>query len=259
MSEKSVILHEEITSSQADTVSVVGSARTHFAISINFHVPLKKNFLWIWARRVRESGWSSEIACCWRSWRNWRRCGEKADIEGEVIDVVFSAPALAISGFELHGFIFSELVRRKGLEGQTLSECVVDTARPPQCEFSNLQNTINLLFRFSCRPVIFLGFLCCARWNLKMTSWGYCVKCIIVLGNHLFIRISPGPLGLKFWDPSLKLLLPIRRRMSGKGASRKRSLTAALESLILSNLHCGFVFGAVVYYPRFCRSCRICS
>ena len=44
MSEKSVILHEEITSSQADAVSVVGSARTRFAISINLHVPLKKNF-----------------------------------------------------------------------------------------------------------------------------------------------------------------------------------------------------------------------
>ena len=42
MSEKSVIMHEEITSSQADAVSVVGSARTHFAISNNLHVPLKK-------------------------------------------------------------------------------------------------------------------------------------------------------------------------------------------------------------------------
>ena len=42
MSEKSVIVHGEITSSQADAVSVVGSARTHFAISINLHVvPLK--------------------------------------------------------------------------------------------------------------------------------------------------------------------------------------------------------------------------
>ena len=41
MSEKSVILHGEITSSQADVVSVVGSARTHFAISINLHVSLK--------------------------------------------------------------------------------------------------------------------------------------------------------------------------------------------------------------------------
>ena len=37
-----MILHEEITSSQADAVSVVGSARTRFAISINIHVTLKK-------------------------------------------------------------------------------------------------------------------------------------------------------------------------------------------------------------------------
>ena len=42
MSEKSVVLHEEITSSQADAVSVVGSARIHFAISINLHVLLKR-------------------------------------------------------------------------------------------------------------------------------------------------------------------------------------------------------------------------
>ena len=142
LSEKSVILHEEITSSQADTVSVVGSARTLFAISINLHVPLKKNFLWIWARRVRESGWSSGRACCWRSWRNWWRCGERADIEGEGVDVVFGYFALAISGFELHGLIFSEIVRRKGLERQTSSEGVIGTAGPPQCEFANLHTSL---------------------------------------------------------------------------------------------------------------------
>ena len=60
MSEKSVILHEEITSSQADTVSVVGSARTHFAISISLHVPLKRNLC---GYGRRESGWSSGTAC----------------------------------------------------------------------------------------------------------------------------------------------------------------------------------------------------
>ena len=76
MSEKNVILHEEITSSEADTVSVVGSARTHFANSIDLHVPLKRNFLWRWAKRVGEPGWSSGIACCWRSWWKWWRCGE---------------------------------------------------------------------------------------------------------------------------------------------------------------------------------------
>ena len=45
--------------------------------------------------------------------------------------------------------------------------------------------------------------------------------CIFVLGNHLFVRISPGPLGLTCCDPSLKLLLPLRRRMSGKEAREK--------------------------------------
>ena len=54
-----------------------------------------------------------------------------------------------------------------------------------------------------------------------MTSWGHCVECINVLGNHLFIRIIPGLLGLTCWDPSLKLLLPLRRRMSRKGALEK--------------------------------------
>ena len=53
MSEKILILHEEITSSQAGTGSAVGSARTHFAISINLHVPLKRKLLWRWARSVR--------------------------------------------------------------------------------------------------------------------------------------------------------------------------------------------------------------
>ena len=37
----------------------------------------------------------------------------------------------------------------------------------------------------------------------------------------MFIRLSPGPLELTCWDPSLKLLLPVRRRMSGKGALEK--------------------------------------
>ena len=68
--------------------------------------------------------------------------GGEADIEGEGVDVVFGAPALLISGFELQGFIFSESVRWKGLDEQTLSEGVVNTARPPQCEFSNLHSSL---------------------------------------------------------------------------------------------------------------------
>ena len=34
----------------------------------------------------------------------------KADIEGEDVDVVCGAPALAISGFQYQGFTFSRIV-----------------------------------------------------------------------------------------------------------------------------------------------------
>ena len=53
-----MVLHGEITSSQADAVSVVGSARTHFANSINLHVPLKKIF---YGYGQRESGNPGEV------------------------------------------------------------------------------------------------------------------------------------------------------------------------------------------------------
>ena len=39
--------------------------------------------------------------------------GKEAHIEGEDVDVVCGAPALAISKFELQGFIFSEFFREK--------------------------------------------------------------------------------------------------------------------------------------------------
>ena len=68
--------------------------------------------------------------------------GTGADIECEVVDVVCGALALVISGFELQGFNFSEVVHRERLDGQTLSEGVVNTARTPQCEFSNLNSSL---------------------------------------------------------------------------------------------------------------------
>ena len=41
------------------------------------------------------------------------------------------------------------------------------------------------------------------------------------MGNHFFIRVSPGPVGLTCRAPSLKLLLPLRRRLYGKGDLEK--------------------------------------
>ena len=68
--------------------------------------------------------------------------GSEADIKGEDVDVVIGAPALPISGFELQGFIFSETIPWKGLDGQILSEGVVNTDRQPQCEFSNFHSSL---------------------------------------------------------------------------------------------------------------------
>ena len=65
------------------------------------------------------------------------------------------------------------------------------------------------------------------------------------------MRISPGPLGLNCWDPSLKLLLPLRRRLSGKGASEKdlsRLLLRVTFSLIyLVDLFLGQWFIILVF------------
>ena len=68
--------------------------------------------------------------------------GRETHVEDEDVDVVCRAPTLAISGFKLPGFIFSEIVRRKRMEGQTSSEGVIGTARPLQCEFSNLHTSL---------------------------------------------------------------------------------------------------------------------
>ena len=39
--------------------------------------------------------------------------GKETHIQGEVVEFVCSAPALAISKFELQGFIFAEILREK--------------------------------------------------------------------------------------------------------------------------------------------------
>ena len=71
--------------------------------------------------------------------------GREADIKGEDVDVFCGAPALVISGFEFQDFIFPDIVRRRGQDGQTSSEGVVDTARPPHCQFSNLHSSLALV------------------------------------------------------------------------------------------------------------------
>ena len=112
-SEKSVILLEEISSSQTDTESVNGSAATDTAFSHHHSCAPDEKFVAEGGKDTpggvpkqlvfRDLGLSDEEA--------WT----KADIEDEDVDVFCSAPALAISGLESECFTLSEIVRGKGL------------------------------------------------------------------------------------------------------------------------------------------------
>ena len=113
VSEKSVILHEEINSPQADAVSVVGSPRTHFAIFINLHVPLKKISCGYGRGESGNPGEVLEKLVVGDHAETVEDAGREIHIEGEDVVVVGGAPALAIPKFELQGFIFSEVFREK--------------------------------------------------------------------------------------------------------------------------------------------------
>ena len=154
VSEKSVILHEEITSSQADTVSVVGPARTHFAISVNLHVPLKRIFWRRWAKRVQESGRSSGIACCWRSWRNWWRCGEGDTHRRWGCWCCLCCSRVGDLRVWVPGFHFLRDCPKKRTGGTDFVwGCYWHRSTSAMWVVKSSKITIKLLFRTSCRPV----------------------------------------------------------------------------------------------------------
>ena len=132
MSENSVILHQEITLSEADTESVVGSAGTYFAISI-LHVPLKRKWLWRWARRILVEFRNSLLLEIMAKLMKLRGGRQTSRVRISIFFVVL--PRWRLPGLSPRVSISQRLSEEKGLEGQILSEVVIDIARPPQCEF----------------------------------------------------------------------------------------------------------------------------
>ena len=133
MSEEGVILLEEISSSQADTESVVNAAGTDIAIS-----PLPpcapEEEVVVETDEKRPGGDPKQLLSGDRGVRD-EEVGTEADIENEDVDVVAGDPALANSRFESNGFSLSKIVGKKGLEEHTLSKDAVDTTRLLQCVF----------------------------------------------------------------------------------------------------------------------------
>ena len=157
MPKKTVIRLEELSLSQADTESVLGAAGTNIVFSHHLPcVPEEK----VVVERSEESlgGVPEELVFRDRGVVD-EEAATEADIEDEDVDVFCGALALAISGFESKGFTFSEVVRKKRLQGQSVSGRVVDTSRLRQCEFSNTQNIpvtfyfLNLLASLSINSV----------------------------------------------------------------------------------------------------------
>ena len=149
MSEKSVILLEVISSSQADTKSAVQAA----VFLSRFDVLEEK----VAGERsegspVRGPEGPNKVGGVCQT-----ETGKDADVEDEDedVDVVGGVDEVGVSGYESEGFTISEILRRKRLAKKIVSEGVVDTAHPPQCEFSNLHHLpLALLLEFLCGPVI---------------------------------------------------------------------------------------------------------
>ena len=81
--------------------------------------------------------------------------GTEAYVEDKDADVAGGIDEVGVSGYKSEGFTLSEIVRRKRLAKNSVSEGIVDTACLRQYEFSNLQHLpLTFLLEFLCWPVI---------------------------------------------------------------------------------------------------------
>ena len=143
MSEASVILLEEISSSQAEYKSVVQAA----VFPSPFDFPEEKV--------VGKRGEDSPVGGPEGAGEVGGVCKTEAGAEADVEDEDQDFEVVGVSRYEFEGFTLSEIVRRKRLAKKNVSEGVVDTTHLPQSEFSNLQHLpLALLLEFLCWPVI---------------------------------------------------------------------------------------------------------
>ena len=144
---KSVILFEDISSSQPDTESIVRAAVSASA----FDAPEEK--------AAGDRGEESPVESPEGPVENRDVCekeaGTEAGMQHEDVDDVGGVDDVRVSGYESEGFTVSELLRRKRLASMSVSEGVVDTSQIPQCEFSNLHHLpLNFLLKILWWPVI---------------------------------------------------------------------------------------------------------
>ena len=157
MSEESVILLAEISSSQADNKSAVQAAIS----PLPFDVPEEK----VAGKRgeerpVRAPEGPNEVGGVCET-----EAGTEADVEDEDedVDVFGGVDEVGVTRYNSDGFTPSEIFRRKRLGKKNMSEGVVDATHLPQSEFSNLQHLpLALLLKILCWAVIEFYWASCA-------------------------------------------------------------------------------------------------
>ena len=149
MSEGSVILLEEICSSQSDSKSVVRAAI--------FPSPVDVTEETVAEERGEESPVGGPEEPIEVGGLCETEAGTEANVEDEYeeVDVVVGVDVVGVSGYESEAFTLSEILRRKRLAKKNAFGGVVNTTHLPQCEFSNLQHLpLTFLLKFLCWRVI---------------------------------------------------------------------------------------------------------
>ena len=131
LSEDSVIFHAEMSSSHVDNKSAVQTA-----VSPSPFVVPEEN---VAAERGEESHVEGPEGPIEVGGVCETEAGTEADVEDEDehFVVLGDVDEVGVSGYESEGFTLSEIFRRMRLK-KNVTECVLDTAHLPQCEFSNL-------------------------------------------------------------------------------------------------------------------------
>ena len=189
MSEKSVILHEEITSPQADAVSVVGSARTRFGISINLRVPQEKiscgDGRWV-------SGSPGEVLeklVVGDHCETDENAGNKQTSKVRVSMLFLVLPRWQSPGLSCRASFSQRFSRKKTGGTEFVWVCFWHRSTSAMWVF---KSSYLISFWFAgiiwCTH-IFLKLVIGAHLLMKMTSWGYCVLVYNCSGEPI---VRPG-------------------------------------------------------------------
>ena len=257
MSEKSVILLENISSSQADTVSVFQVVASSFFLKF-----LKKSY-WREAKRVRWEVRRDQLNMCVRQSRVRKRMWRTRTSKSLLAWMKFESLRTSLRVPRPQTFCDG---RGWGCPRQKCRGSRWHLSPSPIWVFISSTFTVNFSTRNSLLAShwILLGYLCCACWNMEMTSWGSCVLVYISSGEPLVRLDEPRFPQTDVFFSEFEVDAPIlEEKIEKKKKTTKRAVKCLfmphLENWLISILPCWFSTRSVVSFSSFRSLCRNCS